>query len=153
MTSSAFTTSTSAPPNGPNGRPAHLEAQHLLLSPAGDAADSHPNKTTSPLFSRSYSTSSSHHSLQIGSPSIPGATEQQQALRTAERRVSARLLPPLLLLVVISYLDRTALAFASIQMSHELSLSSTVYGLGSGVCNSPHPAWVSLNCGSCCGCC
>lgn len=111
--------------------PAPLEAQHLR-GPAGDAAESHPNKTgaTTPPFSRSFSTSSSHHSLQIGS-SHPGAA-QQQALRTAERRVSARLLPPLLLLVIISYLDRTALAFASISMVRELSLSSTVYGLGSG---------------------
>lgn len=104
-----------------------------MLSPGCDAAASHPDKTatvTGPLFSRSYSTSSSHHSLQIQSPQ-PGAT--RQAHKTAERRVSARLLPPLLLLVIISYLDRTALAFASIQMSRELTLSSTVYGLGSGM--------------------
>lgn len=123
----AFPPSTSS--RGTNAPPAPLEAQHLL-SPAGGAAG--PDKTAtaaSPLFSRSFSTSSSHHSLQIGSPQ-PGAA--QQALKTAERRVSARLLPPLLLLVIISYLDRTALAFASIQMSRELSLSSTVYGLGSG---------------------
>jgi ACS family tartrate transporter-like MFS transporter len=53
-------------------------------------------------------------------------------LLKAERAVTGRLLPPLLLLVIISYLDRTALSFASIQMSHDLNLSSSMYGLGSG---------------------
>jgi hypothetical protein len=52
-----------------------------------------------------------------------------------------RLLPPLLLLVVISYLDRTALSFASIQMSQDLQLSSSMYGLGSGECRTQPDLW------------
>jgi hypothetical protein len=137
------------------------EGQHLLqahaashLSPAGDqdrhvhaypryscgkTADVQPLKAPvtsptcspdSPPASRSYSSNSSHYSLQIGSS--PSPTSDHLLLK-AERAVSRRLLPPLLLLVIISYLDRTALAFASIQMSHDLKLSSSMYGLGSGV--------------------
>lgn len=78
--------------------------------------------------SRSYSTGS-HHSLRIDpSPRM----SPEQLLQKADRRVSLRLLPPLLLLVIISYLDRTALSFASIQMNQDLNLSSSIYGLGSG---------------------
>ncbi|WIA15939.1 hypothetical protein OEZ85_012682 [Tetradesmus obliquus] len=33
---------------------------------------------------------------------------------------------------MVSYIDRTNLSFASIQLSRDLGLSSTVYGLGSG---------------------
>jgi hypothetical protein len=77
---------------------------------------------------RSYSTGS-HHSLRIDpSPRM----SSDQLLLKAERAVSLRLLPPLLFLVIISYLDRTALSFASIQMSQDLNLSSSIYGLGSG---------------------
>eukprot|EP00879_Flechtneria_rotunda_P014143 GHRR01014775.1.p1 GENE.GHRR01014775.1~~GHRR01014775.1.p1 ORF type:complete len:274 (+),score=79.82 GHRR01014775.1:510-1331(+) len=53
-------------------------------------------------------------------------------LKSAEKAVSTRLLPPLLMLVMVSYIDRTNLSFASIQLSEDLKLSSTLYGLGSG---------------------
>lgn len=68
-------------------------------------------------------------------------------LRSAEQAVSARLLPPLLLLVIISYLDRTALSFASIQMSQDLGLTGSLYGLGSGdfIYMTPFPpGWQKL---------
>lgn len=95
----------------------------------GSKADcSHLQDNAPASASRSYSTGS-HHSLRIDpSPRI----SSDQLLLKAERAVSLRLLPPLLLLVIISYLDRTALSFASIQMSQELNLSSSIYGLGSG---------------------
>jgi hypothetical protein len=132
------------------------EGQHLLqthaashMSPAGDQGHVHlythavydkiaaaqppvTSSTCSPdttPASRSYSSNSSHYSLQIGSS--PSPTSDDMLLK-AERAVTGRLLPPLLLLVIISYLDRTALSFASIQMSHDLNLSSSMYGLGSG---------------------
>ena len=84
--------------------------------------------------SPSYDTSStsSSHSLRIAG-SASSSRSDQLLLKRAERAVSLRLLPPLLLLVVISYLDRTALSFASIQLSQDLQLSSSIYGLGSGV--------------------
>lgn len=91
--------------------------------------------TTSPS-----SSSSSHHSLRVEPSSAPLAptqppspsTSPEQLLLSAEKAVSLRLLPPLLLLVIVSYLDRTALSFASIQMAADLNLSSSLYGLGSG---------------------
>lgn len=61
-----------------------------------------------------------------------GMVAPRAALVAAERAVSIRLLPPLVALVVVSYIDRTALAFASIQMSADLRLSSSLYGIGSG---------------------
>ena len=49
------------------------------------------------------------------------------------RRVTWRLLPFLLLLYVISWLDRVNVGFAKLQMNSDLSLSETAYGLGAGI--------------------
>jgi len=37
------------------------------------------------------------------------------------------------LTIFINYIDRTNLAFASVQMNEELGFSSTLYGLGAGI--------------------
>src|SRR5262245_8453663 len=52
--------------------------------------------------------------------------------RTLER-VSWRLLPFLLLLYIVSWLDRVNVGFAALQMNHDLGFSSAVFGLGAGV--------------------
>jgi hypothetical protein len=88
---------------------------------------SHLEDNAGASASRSFS-AGSHYSLRID----PSPRMSSDQLLKAERIVSSRLLPPLLLLVFISYLDRTALSFASIQMSQDLNLSSSIYGLGSG---------------------
>jgi len=49
------------------------------------------------------------------------------------RRVTWRLLPFLLLLYVISWLDRVNVGFAKLQMNSDLGLSETAYGLGAGI--------------------
>ena len=49
------------------------------------------------------------------------------------RRVSWRLLPLLFALFVASFLDRTNLGVASLQMNADLALSATAYALGAGV--------------------
>jgi D-galactonate transporter len=48
-------------------------------------------------------------------------------------RVTWRLLPFLLLLYIISWLDRVNVGFAKLQMNADLGFSDTVYGLGAGI--------------------
>jgi ACS family tartrate transporter-like MFS transporter len=48
-------------------------------------------------------------------------------------RVTWRLLPFLLLLYIISWLDRVNVGFAKLQMNTDLGLSDTAYGFGAGI--------------------
>jgi len=49
------------------------------------------------------------------------------------RKVTWRLIPFLLLLYFIAYLDRVNVGFAALQMNEDLGFSASVYGLGAGV--------------------
>ncbi len=51
----------------------------------------------------------------------------------ARRRISLRLLPYVLLLYVIAYLDRNNLATAALQMPHDLGFDERVIGFGAGI--------------------
>src|SRR6188768_2925581 len=53
--------------------------------------------------------------------------------RTTMARVTWRLLPFLLLLYIISWLDRVNVGFAKLQMNTDLGLSDTAYGFGAGI--------------------
>jgi MFS transporter, ACS family, tartrate transporter len=53
--------------------------------------------------------------------------------RTAVAKVGRRLLPFLLLLYVVAWLDRVNIGFAALQMNRDLNLSPAVYGFGAGV--------------------
>lgn len=48
-------------------------------------------------------------------------------------KVTRNLLPIFFLMITLSYIDRTNLAFASIQLNQDLGFSPEVYGLGSGL--------------------
>ena len=48
-------------------------------------------------------------------------------------RVSWRLIPFLLILYIISYLDRINLSFAALEMNAALKFSDQVFGLGAGI--------------------
>ncbi len=48
-------------------------------------------------------------------------------------KVSMRLLPFMLLLYVVAYLDRINVSFAALQMNRELGFNDAVFGLGAGV--------------------
>ena len=48
-------------------------------------------------------------------------------------RVSARLIPFLILCYFVAYLDRVNLAFAALEMNKDLGFSATVYGTGAGI--------------------
>ena len=53
--------------------------------------------------------------------------------RVTMKRVTWRLLPFLLLLYIISWLDRVNVGFAKLQMNTDLGLSDTAYGFGAGI--------------------
>lgn len=59
--------------------------------------------------------------------------EQQQRLDRLYRRLTWRLMPLFCSCIMLNYLDRTSLAFASIQMTQELGFSPSVLGLGGGL--------------------
>jgi sugar phosphate permease len=48
------------------------------------------------------------------------------------RKVNRRILPLLCCVVIFCYLDRTNLAYASLQFNEDLKFDDRVYGLGSG---------------------
>jgi ACS family tartrate transporter-like MFS transporter len=48
-------------------------------------------------------------------------------------RVTRRLLPFLLLLYVVAYVDRVNIGFAALQMNEDLGLSAAMYGFGAGI--------------------
>jgi ACS family tartrate transporter-like MFS transporter len=49
------------------------------------------------------------------------------------RKVALRILPLVVLLYIISYLDRANVAFAKLRMAHALGFSDEVFGLGIGI--------------------
>jgi len=53
--------------------------------------------------------------------------------RVTMQRVAWRLLPFLLLLYIISWLDRVNVGFAKLQMNGDLGFSETIYGIGAGI--------------------
>lgn len=53
--------------------------------------------------------------------------------QSATRRITRCLLPFLWLLYVIAFLDRVNVAYAALQMSHDLNFSDRVFGFGAGV--------------------
>lgn len=69
---------------------------------------------------------------------LEGHIDQLQAATPAQleglyRRVSWRVLPLLCTCIMLNYLDRTSLAFASLQMTEQLRFSPEVLGLGGGL--------------------
>jgi MFS transporter, ACS family, tartrate transporter len=53
--------------------------------------------------------------------------------RNTLSRITWRLLPFLLLLYIISWLDRVNVGFAKLEMNSDLGLSETMYGIGAGI--------------------
>ena len=64
--------------------------------------------------------------------SAPVTTDSDLQTRTM-RRVAARLIPVLLVLYVIAYLDRVNVTFAQDKLQSDLGFSGAVYGFGAGI--------------------
>ncbi|MEH2321753.1 MFS transporter [Nostoc sp.] len=60
-------------------------------------------------------------------------TSDEALKRKVLNKVTRRLIPLLLVLYIIAYLDRVNVGFAALQMNHDLGFSSTIYGFGSGI--------------------
>ena len=60
-------------------------------------------------------------------------TSTAEVERSARRRIARRLLPFLWLLYVIAFLDRVNVAYAALEMSHDLAFSDRVFGFGAGI--------------------
>ncbi len=52
---------------------------------------------------------------------------------SARRRIAIRILPFLWFLYVVAFLDRVNVAYAALEMSHDLRFSDRVFGLGAGI--------------------
>jgi sugar phosphate permease len=63
--------------------------------------------------------------------SLRGETSELQT-RTM-KRVASRLMPALLILYIIAYLDRVNITFAQDKLESDLGFSGAVYGFGAGV--------------------
>jgi ACS family tartrate transporter-like MFS transporter len=57
----------------------------------------------------------------------------ERAARTQRSRVGWRLLPFLLLLYIVAWIDRVNIGVAALQMKPDLGLSDTVFGFGAGI--------------------
>jgi ACS family tartrate transporter-like MFS transporter len=67
------------------------------------------------------------------STATPTAESSAELGRTTVAKVGWRLLPFLLLLYVVAWLDRVNISVAALQMNHDLKLSPDVFGFGAGV--------------------
>jgi MFS transporter, ACS family, tartrate transporter len=65
--------------------------------------------------------------------STPATTVDHDLQPRTIRRVAARLIPVLLVLYVIAYLDRVNVTFAQDKLQADLGFSGAVYGFGAGV--------------------
>jgi ACS family tartrate transporter-like MFS transporter len=74
---------------------------------------------TSPIFTET----------KLSTPAIAA----DDVARRARRRTTLRLLPYVLLLYVIAYLDRNNLAIAALQMPHDLGFDYRIIGFGAGI--------------------
>jgi sugar phosphate permease len=61
------------------------------------------------------------------------AVEPEELQGRTMRKVVARLIPVLLVLYVIAYLDRVNVSFAQDKLESDLGFSGAVYGFGAGV--------------------
>src|SRR3954447_11271103 len=77
-------------------------------------------------------TTSGHPTSMSSEPVTAPAVDSDVQPRTM-RKVAARLVPVLLLLYVIAYLDRVNVTFAQDRLEEDLGFSGAVYGFGAGI--------------------
>jgi len=61
-----------------------------------------------------------------------GSTSQRQ-LDAAFSKVTWRLIPFLMILWILAWIDRVNIGFAKLQMLNDLKFSEAIYGLGAGI--------------------
>src|SRR3954454_7531619 len=79
-------------------------------------------------------TAASFQSARGGDPSPMGAaTHTSDVQARTVRKVAMRLIPALLVLYIIAYLDRVNVTFAQDKLESDLGFSGAVYGFGAGI--------------------
>src|SRR3954468_19884308 len=63
----------------------------------------------------------------------PPLAKESAALDAAYSKVAWRLIPFLMVLWILAWIDRVNIGFAKLQMLSDLKFSETVYGLGAGI--------------------
>ena len=58
---------------------------------------------------------------------------ERRAGSAALRKAASRLLPFIILLYFVSFLDRVNVGFAALTMNHDLGISAAAYGTGAGI--------------------
>jgi ACS family tartrate transporter-like MFS transporter len=53
--------------------------------------------------------------------------------RRTIRRITGRIVPFIILLYFVAFLDRVNIGFASLSMNHDIGLSATAFGIGAGL--------------------
>ena len=64
---------------------------------------------------------------------MPGVSPPPEIERRTVAKVSWRLLPLIVLIYFIAYMDRTNVVFASFGLNREFGFSATIYGWGAGI--------------------
>src|SRR6266849_4499026 len=64
---------------------------------------------------------------------MQSATESSSELEAAYFKIAKRVMPLLILLFVMAWLDRVNVGFAKLQMVKDLGFSEAVYGFGAGI--------------------
>ncbi|MGE6494806.1 MFS transporter [Cupriavidus metallidurans] len=68
-----------------------------------------------------------------GAPESLPAAELAQQRNEAYRKITVRLIPFLVFLFILAWIDRVNVGFAKLQMLQDLQFSEAVYGLGAGI--------------------
>lgn len=114
------------------------------------------------VIARSKSTASMVSEVPSGYTGFDRPT--RKILQSVERKMATRFLFGVFITIFINYIDRTNLAFASVQLNSDIGLSPSVYGLGSGLFFISYalfqlpsnialdffggPVWISVICGT-----
>src|SRR4051794_1557780 len=92
------------------------------------------NKTPGPgTFHNRNSPGRRSMSAQASAAPVAVEGSSSAALDEAYRKVTWRLLPFLMVLWILAWIDRVNIGFAKLQMLSDLKFSETVYGLGAGI--------------------
>jgi len=66
-------------------------------------------------------------------PAGAGFNPSAELSTHTRRQIALRLLPFLFLLYIVNYIDRTNVAYAALEMSHDLGLTDRVFGFAAGI--------------------
>ena len=64
---------------------------------------------------------------------MSSATSTPELERATIKRITKRIVPFLIVLYVLNYLDRTNIAFSALQMNDDIGISTVTFGLGAGI--------------------